>query len=67
MKSEDAKITIIQKDNEYFLICDLTPDPVYLCKVNELNSEFVQEQAEWTYQRIKRERIFAEWENSVIT
>lgn len=61
------KMTIIQKDKKYFLICDLAKDPVYLCKVSELNSQFVEEQAKWTYQRLERERIFKEWENSVIT
>ena len=58
---------IIINKNKYFLKCDLTNTPVYLCKVNETNAIFVDEYAEWAYHRIKRERELSKWENSPIT
>jgi hypothetical protein len=66
-KTDAKDYNITEKDGNYFLECSLSEEPVQLLKADELGSIFVSEAAEWTYDRLKRERIFAEWENSSIT
>lgn len=58
-------IHIIEKDEKYYMECDLDKNPVYLCKVNELNSMFIEDISRYVYFRLDREKRFKEWENSI--
>lgn len=64
---KNDKIQIIKKDGGYFMLCDLSEEPIYLCRANDLNSLFVMDDAEWEYSRLETQRRFEKWENSVTT
>ena len=59
--ADDRKIQIIVKENAYYMTCDLSNEPVYLCKKNELNDIYVNTQAEWVYDRIRRKKDYNLW------
>ena len=56
----DKIIHIIEKDKKYYMKCDLDKNPVYLCRVNELNSMFIDDISRFAYLRLIREKWFKE-------
>ena len=58
---EDYRFTINVKNKSYYLVCENAPKPIYLCKVNELNSFYIDTIAKWKYDEIQREKALFEW------
>ncbi len=58
---EDYEFTINVKNKSYYLVCENAPKPVYLCKVNELNTFYINTIAKWKYDEIQREKAMFEW------
>ncbi len=55
---------IITKDLFYYLKNDITEQPVYLCKINELNAFYINEIAKWEYEALERKEAFTKWEKT---
>lgn len=58
-------IRVFVKDGKYYMECDLSDEPVYLCKVTELNSLFIDDVAKCAYMRLEGMRRIKEWEASI--
>ncbi len=58
---------IIIKNKSYYLKSDQTEEPVYLCKVNQFNKDYVQTLAEWEYEYQKQNEAEKKWKNTFLT
>ncbi len=63
----DYKFTINVKNKSYYLMCEDVKKPVYLCKVNELNSFYINTIAKWKYDEIQRREVLSEWNQQTTT
>ncbi len=63
----DYKFTINVKNKSYYLMCEDVEKPVYLCKVNELNSFYINTIAKWKYDEIQRREVLSEWNQQTTT
>ena len=63
----DYGFTINVKNKSYYLVCEDVSKPVYLCKVNELNSFYIHTIAKWKYDEIQRKGTLSEWNRQTTT
>lgn len=56
-------IQIILENEKYYLKSELTAKPEYLCKKNALTQHYIEEIAQWAYERIESEEAFRKWES----
>ncbi len=61
----DLGIKVVVKNKCYYLVCELCDSPEYICKVNELNSYYVQTMAEWKYAELKRREAMKNWKTKL--
>ena len=63
--SEKVPYDIIVKNKSYYLICEFTENPHYLCKVNQINSKYKKEIASWEYDALKRKEELNNWKTNL--
>ena len=58
---------IIIKNKSYYLKYEQQREPIYLCKVNQFNKDYVQTLAEWEYAYQKQSEAEEKWKNTFPT
>ena len=62
---DNGRGTIITKNKSYYLVCDLHPEPVYLCKANGINSRYIRDIAKYEYDAIARKDALKGWKTKL--
>ena len=53
--------SIIKKNKSFYLKSELSDKPIYLCKNNQLNSEYISEIASWEYAALQQKELLSNW------
>ena len=61
LMAKDESYEVINKNKSFYLKSDLSDKPVYLCRNNRLNSEYISCLAEWEFNEMKRKEELANW------
>ena len=61
VSTKDDRYEIITKNKSFYLKSDLSEKPVYLCRNNRLNSEYIFCLAKWEFNEMKSKEKLANW------
>ena len=59
--SKEHEYDIVVKNKCYYIKRKKHPDPVYICKVNNLNTEYIETMAEWKNEELKQTEVLNSW------
>ncbi len=65
IKLDNACASIVTKNKSYYLVCDLRPEPVYLCKAKGINSRYIRDIAKYEYDAIARKDALKGWKTGL--